>query len=41
MMDADYAVNITLLKMTQAQAESPLHSLEEVVGGVGLCVKAN
>ena len=39
-MDADYADDIALLANTPTQAESMLHSLEQVAGGVGLYVNA-
>ena len=39
--DADYTDDIALLANTPAQAESLLHSLERVAGGVGLHVNAD
>ena len=39
--DADDADNIALLANTAAQAESQLHNLERVAGGIGLHVKAD
>ena len=38
---ADYTDHLRLLINTLAQAESLLHSLEQAVGNMGLCVKAN
>ena len=40
-MDADYAEDIALLANTPTQAEFLLHSLEQVVGGIGLHVNAD
>ena len=41
MADADYADYLALLSNTPAQAESLLHSVEQVAGGIGLHVNAN
>ena len=38
--DADYANDIALLKNLPSQAETLLHSLERIAGGIGLHVKA-
>ena len=40
-MDANYADGIVLLANTPAQAESRLHSLERVAGGIGLPVNTD
>ena len=40
-MDTDYADDIMLLANTPAQAESLLHSLEQVAGSIGLHVNAD
>ena len=40
-MDMDYAADIALLANSPAQAESLLHSLEWVAGGIGLHVNAD
>ena len=39
--DTDYADDIALLTNTHAQAESHLHCLEQVAGGIGLHVNAD
>ena len=39
--DADYADDVALLANTLAQAESPLHSLEQSADSIGLHVNAD
>ena len=39
--DADYADDITLVSNTPTEAESLLHSREQVAGGIGLHINAN
>ena len=39
--DADYADDIVLLANTPSQAESPLHSLEQVAAGIGIHINAD
>ena len=39
--DADYADDIALLPNTLTQAESLLHSLEQVAGGIALYINAD
>ena len=41
MTDLDHADDLALPKNTPAQAESLLHSLEQVAGDIGLGVKAH
>ena len=41
MADTDYADHLELLINTRTQAESPLHSLNQSSGGVGLNVNTN
>ena len=40
-MDADYTDDISLLVNTSTQSESLIYSLEPVIGGIGLHVKAD
>ena len=41
MTDADYVDDIALLADTPVQAESLLHSLEQVAGGIGFHVNTD
>ena len=41
MTDADYADDLLFLENTPALAESLLHSLEQVAGGIGLYMSTN
>ena len=41
MTDGDYTDDLVLLSNTPAQIESLLHSLEQAVEGIGLCVNTN
>ena len=41
MTDADYTDDLALLKNTPVQAESPLHSLAQVVGSNALYLNAS
>ena len=40
-MDVDYADDVSLLANTPTQANSLLHSLEQVAGGIGLYINAD
>ena len=39
--DADYADDIVFLANTPTQVKSQLHSLEQTVGGINICVNAD
>ena len=41
MIDADYVDDLAHLANIQAKAESLLHSIEQAIGGIRLCVNVN